>query len=78
MSNGIEIIQNKFLKFIWIMVQRDWTNELVIVGVILLGVLDIYKTEDPQLAYAVGGGLIGYLTRAGQEGLKDAGEILSK
>ena len=69
MSNGIEIIQNKFLKFVWLITSRDWTNELVIIGVIILAGMDIHKAAagEAQLAYTVGGGLIGYLTRAIQE-----------
>jgi len=63
MTNGIEVIQNKFLKFVWLLTSRDWTNELVIVGVILLAVIQ----KDAELSHAIGGGLIGYLTRAAQE-----------
>ena len=63
MTNGIETIQNKFLKFIWLLTSRDWTNELVIVGVILLAILQ----KESELSNVVAGGLIGYLTRAAQE-----------
>jgi hypothetical protein len=68
MTNGIEVIQNKFLKFIWLLTSRDWTNELVIIGVIILAGIDLSNSAgQSQLANTIGGGLIGYLTRAVQE-----------
>jgi hypothetical protein len=63
MSNGIEVIENKFLKFIWLLTSRDWTNELVIVGVIALAIIQ----RESELSNVVAGGLIGYLTRAAHE-----------
>lgn len=66
MTNGIEVIQNKFLKFVWLLTSKDWTNELVIVGVITLAIIQ----KESELSSVIAGGLIGYLTRATQEDQK--------
>jgi len=78
MANGIEVIQNKFLKLVWILTNRDWTNEMVIIGVIVLACWDLSnvgKDGTATLANTIGGGLIGYLTRAVQD-MKESAKIL--
>lgn len=62
-------LQSKFLKFVWLLSARDWTNEIVIVGVLILGAIDLVLAREgqAQLAYTVGGGLIGYLVRDVQQ-----------
>ena len=72
MSNGIEPIQNKFLKFVWLLTAKDWTNELIIIGVLLVAIWH----KDTELSSMIVGGLIGYLTRVAQDGLDKVGDKL--
>ena len=72
MSNGIEPIQNKFLKFVWLLTAKDWTNELIIIGVLLVAIWH----KDTELSSMIVVGLIGYLTRVAQDGLDKVGDKL--
>jgi len=72
MSNGIEPIQNKFLKLIWLLTAKDWTSELIIVGVIILAVV----SGDKQVVGNVVSGLIGFMAKGGVDALEKVGDKL--
>jgi hypothetical protein len=59
-------LQSKFLKWWWLLSVRDWTNEIIVIGLMILAGMDLAIAPEgqAQLAYAIGGGLVGYLVKS--------------